>query len=176
MSDYITGSRSLRLNWNDHHMLLAIITSLRSPDPNTRVGACIVDQSNRVLSLGYNGLPKEINPATFDWNRTNSCKHKTKYPYVIHAESNAIFNANNKNLNDSILYTTMYPCSDCAKQLINTGISTIYYLTNPYKEEDDFIASANLLMMCNKTVLEFRWQDLNFQNYPLFQDYPFMDS
>lgn len=146
-----------RLEWDDHHMLLALVTSQRSPDPNTQVGACIVDQRNRVLGVGYNGYPRGIGVTNFTWNRKecgDPCQ--TKYPYVVHAEKNAIYNAV-KSVADGKLYVTMYPCNECAKDIIQAGIREVIYLTNPYEDTWQTKASKAMLETVDVAVRQHKW-------------------
>jgi len=125
--------RKTRLDWDSHGMLIAIITSQRSPDPNTQVGAYICDKYRRTISTGYNGTPRNINPRTTPWNRTANNKYDTKYPYVVHAELNAIINAT-RDLKDATLYCTLHPCSECAKSIMQAGIREVIYLNNYHED------------------------------------------
>ena len=119
------GPRENRIGWSDHHMLIALTTAQRSPDPNTQVGACIINAANQVLGVGYNSTPKNISPDLIPWKREGDPEH-TKYPYIVHAEKNAIYNAGNiTSLERTILYVTMFPCHECAKDIIQAGISQI---------------------------------------------------
>lgn len=128
------GPRVNRIDWDDHHMLIALTTAQRSPDPNTQVGACIVNEKNQVLGVGYNSVPKNISPNIVPWARDGEPEH-TKYPYVVHAEKNAIYNAGNiTSLEGTVLYVTMFPCHECAKDIIQAGIKRIIYLTDPYAQ------------------------------------------
>ena len=123
--------REDRLEWDDHHMLLALVTAQRSADPNTQVGACIVNRKNKVLGVGYNGPPKGISPHKISWEREDKHPHNTKYPFIVHAEKNAIYNSN-ESVADAILFVTMYPCNECAKDIIQANIKEVIWLTNPY--------------------------------------------
>lgn len=150
--------REDRLNWNDYHMLLALVAAQRSPDPNTQVGACIVDKSNRILGLGYNGFPRGISTQQFPWNREGP-PLETKYPYVVHAEKNAIYNAN-KSVIGSKLYVTHFPCNECAKDIIQAGIKEIHYLSNPYKDEWSTKASDKMFQVLDIVTIQHQW-DIN---------------
>jgi len=127
------GPREDRLEWHDYNMLEACVAALRSPDPNTQVGAYIVDPFNKPISKGYNGLPRGINPEQISWLRTADSPLDTKYPYIVHAERNAVLNANS-DLFGSLLYVTMHPCEECAKEIIQSGIKVVYYLSDPYAD------------------------------------------
>lgn len=128
------------LDWNSYFMALAKISALRSKDPNTKVGACIVDENKRVISLGYNGMPKGDDLA-FPWSRDSKKIIENKYVYVIHAEINAILNTTKQIDSNAILYATLFPCSNCAKIIAQTGIKKIYYEDDKYNgSEDDLIS------------------------------------
>ena len=144
----IVEKRKDYLSWDDYFMQLAVLTSKRSKDPNSQVGACIVDDQNKIVGIGYNGLPKGMNDDNFNWSRTNSFLN-SKYPYVCHAEMNAILNSNNiSNLKDTTIYTTLYPCNDCTKLIIQSGIKKVIYLENKYPDVDSFVASKKMLEEC----------------------------
>ena len=138
--------REDRLNWADHHMLLALVTAQRSADPNTQVGACIVSEKNRVLGVGYNGPPKGICPSQIPWARKDKDPAQTKYPYIVHAEKNAIYNAY-ECVDEATLYVTMFPCNECAKDIIQAGIKEIIYLTNPYVDKWSTQVASSMLQM-----------------------------
>ena len=119
-------AREDRTPWSDYFMLLAQVTATRSPDPHTQVGACLVDKSNHVLSLGYNGLPKGMIACMEDWSREGP---ESKYLYIVHAELNAVLNARLlADATGATLYTTLYPCNECSKAIVQTGISRVVYL------------------------------------------------
>jgi dCMP deaminase len=141
---------------NDHHMLLALLTAQRSPDPNTQVGCCIVDEHNRVVGLGYNGLPRGINTDSINWARKNEDPLDTKYPYVVHAENNAIFNAT-KPVVGCKLYVTMYPCNECAKDIIQSGITSVRYLSNPYKDGWQVKCSDTMFKHLDLDIQQHKW-------------------
>lgn len=115
-------------------MLRALMAAERSPDPSSQVGAIIVDGKNRIIGSGYNGLPRGIQPKCIPWDRVSDDPTKTKYPYIVHAEKNAIYNALTS-VEGSTLYATMYPCSECAKDILCAGIKRIVYLENPYEDD-----------------------------------------
>lgn len=118
----ISNKRTDYLSWKEYFMELAILTSKRSKDPNTQVGAVIVDNLNRIVSIGYNGFPNGCSDDKFPWCKEEGLNNK--YLYVVHAEINAILNNSNKG---TILYTTLFPCNECTKVLIQYGIKKIYY-------------------------------------------------
>lgn len=114
-------------------MLQALVISQRSPDPNTQVGAAVVDRNNIVLGLGYNGLPRGIQPKAILWDRHSNDPLKTKYPYIVHAEKNAIYNASSSVVGCT-LYVTLFPCNECMKDITQAGISKIVYLEDKYPD------------------------------------------
>lgn len=132
------------LKWDEYFMGIAMLSSLRSKDPNTGVGACIVGQDNRILSLGYNGMPIGCSDDLFPWEREGD-PYDTKYLYVCHAEFNAILNYNGGSLKGSKLYVTLFPCNECAKAIIQKGISEIIYASDKYSETDGTRASKRML-------------------------------
>ena len=116
------------ISWDEYFMGLAILSSYRSKDPSTKVGACIVNPNdNTILSLGYNGFPRGCNDKDFPWGKENDDETKNKYSYVVHAELNAILNSH-KDLRGSVLYTTLSPCKECTKAIIQAGIKEVIYL------------------------------------------------
>lgn len=129
-----------KLSWNDYFMELAKISAKRSKDPNTQVGACIIDNKNRILGIGYNGFPRGCGDNDFPWTRPQ------KYLYVCHAEVNAILNSTQLNLIDgAILYTTLFPCNECTKLIIQVGIKKIIYLHNNKSNKEEYQASLKML-------------------------------
>ncbi len=135
-NDYIT--------WDEYFMGVAQLASQRSKDPNTQVGACIVDGDKRILSTGYNGFPHGCSDDDFPWGR-NADEGETKYAYVVHAELNAILNARGKTLAGSTLYVGLFPCNECAKAIIQAGISEVIYLSDKYSGTAENLASKRML-------------------------------
>ena len=127
------------VSWDEYFMGLAHLSALRSKDPNTQVGACIVDQSNRVVSIGYNGLPRGCSDDIFPWIRDGEMLD-TKYAYVVHAELNAILNSN-VSLKGDTLYVSLFPCNECAKAIIQSGIETVVYESDKYADTSTVKAS-----------------------------------
>lgn len=146
-----------RLVWNDHHMLLALITAQRSSDPSSQVGAVIVDTKNRIRGLGYNGPPHGLAPNQIPWEREGEL-HKTKYAYIVHAEKNAIINAYTPVTNYT-LFVTMHPCNECAKDIIQAGIKEVVYLTNPYHNKPMTIAAKQMLANVDIELRQFKWSN-----------------
>ncbi|NLK65466.1 MAG: dCMP deaminase family protein [Tissierellia bacterium] len=133
------------ISWDDYFMGLALLSSMRSKDPSSQVGACIVDsETNRILSVGYNGLPKNCSDDEYPWMKEGETL-ETKYPYVVHAELNAILNNRGAILEGSKLYTTLFPCNECAKAIIQSGIKEIVYLSDKHSESAEVKASKKML-------------------------------
>ena len=130
------------ISWDEYFMGVAMLAALRSKDPSTQVGACIVSPENIIISTGYNGMPKGCNDDEFPWDRTGE---DTKYPYVVHAELNAILNANGRDLRGSRTYVALFPCNECAKAIIQSGIREIYYLSDKYADTPTTKASKRML-------------------------------
>lgn len=138
------GKRQDYISWDEYFMALAILSSKRSKDPSTQVGACIVDENNKILSMGYNGMPVGINDDNITWEREGSFLD-TKYAYVCHAELNAILNYKG-NLTGSKIYVYLFPCNECAKAIIQAGIKEVIYACDKYKDTDAVKASKKCLM------------------------------
>ena len=123
-------------------MGVAMLAARRSKDPNTQVGACIVSQENIIISTGYNGMPKGCSDDEFPWEREGAV---TKYPYVVHAELNAILNANGRDLRGSRIYVALFPCNECAKAIIQSGVREVIYLSDKYADTMMNLASKRML-------------------------------
>lgn len=137
-----TKKRDDYISWDEYFMGVSILAAKRSKDPSTQVGACIVDQNNVILTTGYNGFPKGCSDDEFPWDREGEV---TKYPYVVHAELNAILNAQGKDLNGAKLYVDLFPCNECAKAIIQSGIKEIVYLSDKYADTPGVQASKMML-------------------------------
>ncbi|NLA70035.1 MAG: dCMP deaminase family protein [Clostridiales bacterium] len=143
------------ISWDDYFMGVAILAAKRSKDPNTQVGACIVDDSNVILSTGYNGFPKGCSDDVFPWIRSADSESDTKYPYVVHAELNAILNAGGKSLRGSRIYVALFPCNECAKAIIQSGIDEVVYLSNKYADTPATMASKRMLSVAGVKLRQF---------------------
>ena len=152
----INKQRKDYLTWVEYFMGVAYLSSLRSKDPSTQVGACIVSEDNRILSIGYNGAPNGFEDKYFPWERTGEFL-ETKYPYVCHAELNAIsnFRGNKKDLVGSKLYVTLFPCNECTKLVVQNGIKEIIYLSDKYKDTEGTKASKLMLKECGVKFTEY---------------------
>lgn len=153
------GPRENRLDWINHHMLLAVTTAQRSPDPNTQVGACIIDNKNRILALGYNGFPQSISLHQLPWDRVATDPYDTKYPYVVHAEANAILNATTS-LEGSTIFVTLFPCPECMKMIIQKGIKKIVYLEDKYANLSSTKSSKQMAILANIDLIQYEKKDI----------------
>ena len=135
--------RESYLSWGDYFMGLALLSAKRSKDPNTQVGACIVNENKKIISVGYNVMPIGCSDDAFPWSREGEDLN-TKYPYVVHAELNAILNSK-VDLSNCTIYVTMFPCNECTKAIIQSGIKHMIYLTNKYPDSTAVKASMKML-------------------------------
>lgn len=139
-----SGKRPDYLSWDDYFMAVALLSAQRSKDPNTQVGACIVNRQKRIVGVGYNGFPTGCSDDILPWYREGDFL-ETKYPYVCHAELNAILNSVPGNLTDCTIYTALFPCNECAKVVIQAGIREVVYLSDKYADTDSMRASRRML-------------------------------
>ena len=153
-------ARKNYLNWDEYFMAISKLSAMRSKDPHTQVGACIVSKDNRILSIGYNGTPNGFDDDTFPWGRDGK-PLETKYLYVVHAERNAILNyrGSRKDLEDSKIYVDLFPCNECAKEIIQAGIKEVIYLSDKYADTDEVIASKRLFDKCNVKYRKMKLDD-----------------
>ena len=131
------------ISWDEYFMGIALLSSYRSKDPSTQVGACIVNSEKRILSVGYNGMPRCCSDDEFPWGKEENPLN-SKYLYVCHAELNAILNCDRGNVRDCICYTTLFPCNECAKAIIQSGMSEVVYMEDKYADSDSVIASKKM--------------------------------
>lgn len=134
------------LCWDDYFMSVALLSGKRSKDPNTQVGACIVNKNNVIESIGYNGLPKGCSDDEFPWEKEGEMLN-TKYPFVVHAELNAILNAKGKDLSGCKIYVALFPCNECAKAIIQSVISEVVYLSDKYANTDS-VKASKMMFKC----------------------------
>ena len=146
-NDYIT--------WDEYFMGVALLAGKRSKDPNTQVGACIVDENNIILSTGYNGFPYGCSDDTFPWEREGD---DTKYKYVVHAELNAILNyrGSRQEFEGATVYVGLFPCNECAKAIIQSGIKRVVYLSDKYNGTEGNVASKRLFNECGVKYEQFK--------------------
>ena len=143
-TDYIT--------WDEYFMGVALLSAKRSKDPNTQVGACIVNEKNKIVGAGYNGLPIGCSDDEFPWSKQGEFLD-TKYPFVCHAELNAILNNIGMDLKGCKIYTALFPCNECTKAIIQAGITEVIYLSDKYEGTDVFKASR---LMLDKAGIRYR--------------------
>ena len=144
MAVKMTGKRNDYITWDEYFMGVAQLSALRSKDPNTQVGSCIVSSGHKILSMGYNGLPSGCSDDDCPWAREGD-PLQTKYPFVTHSELNAILNYRGGSLEGSKLYVTLFPCNECAKALIQSGIRTVIYAEDRYASTSATRASKRML-------------------------------
>ena len=147
------------ISWDEYFMGVAYLASMRSKDPSTTVGACIVNEDNKIISTGYNGSPTGYNDDTMPWEREGNFTN-TKYAYVCHAELNAILNYK-RNLTGSKIYVYLFPCNECAKAIIQAGIKEVIYACDKYKDTDAVKASKKMFDECNVVYREYKSKGKN---------------
>ncbi|WP_067142012.1 deoxycytidylate deaminase [Oceanivirga salmonicida] len=135
------------ISWEEYFLGIAYLSSLRSKDPVTQVGACIV-KNKKIIGIGYNGFPNGSDDDAMSWDKNGNLL-ETKYPYVVHAELNAILNST-KNLEDSTIYVTHYPCNECAKAIVQSGISKVVYYSDKHKDKE--LTKASTIILNNAKV------------------------
>jgi dCMP deaminase len=140
------------ISWDEYFMGVALLSAKRSKDPGTQVGACIVNDKNKIVGAGYNGLPAGCHDDEFPWDKEGSFM-ETKYPYICHAELNAILNNIGMDLHGCKIYTALFPCNECAKAIIQAGINEVIYLSDKYQGSDVFKASR---LMLDKSAVKYR--------------------
>ena len=151
----LNKKRDNYLTWDEYFMSIAKLSSMRSKDPSTQVGACIVGLDNRILSIGYNGAPNGYSDDHFPWQREGDMLN-TKYAYVCHAEMNAILNyrGTRKELENSKIYVDLFPCNECAKLIIQAGIKEVVYLSSKFKDKDGKLKETDSVKASKKMFKE----------------------
>jgi dCMP deaminase len=147
--------RTDSISWSDYFMAMAFLTAQRSKDPNTQVGACIVDAEQRIVGLGYNGFPRGCSDDALPWARSNQNPLHNKYLYVCHAEVNAILNKGSANVKGATIYVALFPCQNCAKMIIQAGIREVVYMSDAYRETDG----------CRASRIMFELAEVKLRNY-----------
>lgn len=135
------------ISWDEYFMGVALLSAQRSKDASTQVGACIVNTDNKILSVGYNGMPTGCPDDEMPWQREGNSPLETKYFYVCHAELNAILNNDGGSLRNARIYVTLFPCNECAKAIIQCGIKEVIYLSDKYSDTDEVKASKKMFDM-----------------------------
>ena len=143
------------LSWDEYFMGIALLSGERSKDPNSQVGACIVSPDNKILSIGYNGFPIGCSDDEIPWDREGDFVD-TKYPYVCHSELNAILNYTGSTLKQSRIYVTLFPCNECAKAIIQSGIKEVIYMSDKYKDTDSVKVSKKMLDMAGVKYTQYK--------------------
>ena len=131
------------ISWDEYFMGVSLLSGMRSKDPNTQVGACIVSEDNKILSMGYNGFPRGCSDEEFPWEREGE-PEEIKYAYVTHSELNAILNYRGGSLQGAKLYVSLFPCNECAKAIIQSGIRTVIYDDDKYADTPASRASRRM--------------------------------
>ena len=144
------------LDWNEYFMAVSFLSAMRSKDPATQVGACIVNTEKKIVGTGYNGMPNlPNNDESLPWGKTSESALEKKYLYVVHAEMNAIVNKNSESVVGCTIYVSLFPCNECAKLIIQSGIKNVIYLSDKDKDEDRTIASKKMLDMAGVNYTKF---------------------
>ena len=149
------NKREDHISWDEYFMGVAMLSAMRSKDPNTQVGACIVNREHRIVGVGYNGFPTGCSDDDLPWDREGDWI-ETKYPYVCHAELNAILNSIGGDLRGCTLYVALFPCNECAKAIIQAGIRTIVYLSDKYADTDGTKASRRMHAQAGVELVQFQ--------------------
>ncbi len=151
----MSGKREDYISWDEYFMAIAKLAGMRSKDPNSQVGACIVGKDHKILSIGYNGFPIGCSDEEYPWERENDDPLLTKYPYVAHGELNAILNYRGGSLEGATIYVGMFPCNECSKAIIQCGIKRLVYSLNKYPNSASVIASMRMLSSAGIEVVRY---------------------
>lgn len=157
MSKQKLKKRTDYLSWDEYFMGVVLLSAQRSKDPNTQVGACIVNSNKRIIGVGYNGFPMGCSDDELPWDREGEFLH-TKYPYVCHAELNAVLNSIYADLSGCSMYVALFPCNECAKVIIQSGIKEVIYLSDKYAQTDSVRASKR---MFDQSGVKYRQLEIN---------------
>lgn len=178
-----TNSKRLDyISWHEYFMATAFLAAKRSKDPVTQVGACIVNEENKIVGIGYNGMPIGCNDDDFPWGKEGK---ETKHLYVCHAEMNAIVNKNSTTLNNCRMYVALFPCNECAKFVIQSGIREVIYMSDKYAHKRSTVASKKMfdaagvkywqyITKNNKLVIDF--SEINWTNMQQVPISPFKNN
>lgn len=143
------------ISWDEYFMGVSLLASMRSKDPSTQVGACIVSDDNKIMSVGYNGFPRGCSDDEFPWERSADNQNDTKYPFVCHAELNAILNAGGQSLVGARIFVALFPCNECAKAIIQSGIKEVIYISDKYADTPSTKASKKMLSAAGVKLTQF---------------------
>ena len=160
----MSAKRKDYLSWDEYFMGVAILSGMRSKDPNSQVGCCIVSQDNKILSMGYNGFPKGCSDDEFPWEREGDNPLETKYLYVAHSELNAILNYSGGSLAGAKLYVSLFPCNECAKAIIQCGIKEVIYDSDKYADLPSTVASKRMMQVAGVVYRKYEHtgREINF--------------
>jgi dCMP deaminase len=158
-NDLPSQKRTNYISWDEYFMGVALLSARRSKDPSTQVGACIVNPKNKIVGAGYNGLPIGCSDDDFPWNKQGDFL-ATKYPFVCHAELNAILNNIGMDLKGCKIYTALFPCNECTKAIIQSGITEVIFLSDKYEGSDSFVAAK---IMLDKAGIAYRKVETNIE-------------
>ena len=150
----MSDKRQDYISWDEYFMGVAMLSSMRSKDPHTQVGACIVSKDNKILSMGYNGFPAGCSDDAFPWAREGE-PLDNKYLYTTHSELNAILNYRGGSLEGAKLYVSLFPCNECAKAIIQAGIKTVVYGSDKYAGTAAVLASKRMLRAAGVDLVEY---------------------
>lgn len=167
----MTKKRKGYLSWDEYFMAVALLSAQRSKDPSTQVGACVANKQNKIVGVGYNGFPLGCSDDELPWAREGDMLN-TKYPYVCHAELNAVLNSISKDLTGCRIYVGLFPCNECTKVIIQAGIEEIIYLSDKYADTDAVRASKRML----DTSAQISYRQLITERSPLLIDFSVPES
>ena len=150
-----SAPRSDHLSWDEYFMATAFLSAQRSKDPVTQVGAVIVNEQRRIVGIGYNGMPRGCSDVDMPWGKTGEDRLETKYMYVCHAEMNAILNKNAADVEKCVIYVALFPCNECAKIIIQSGISEVVYFSDKHRDKPETVASKKMFNMAGINCRQF---------------------
>ncbi|KAL6256956.1 deoxycytidylate deaminase [Pogonomyrmex barbatus] len=149
------SKRMSYIDWDEYFMAIAFLSAKRSKDPCTQVGACIVNNDKRIVGIGYNGMPMGCSDDEFPWNKGSCTSLDAKYLYVCHAEVNAVLNKNSSDVKDCTIYVALFPCNECAKVIIQSGIKTVIYMSDKHSHKVVTIASKRMFDAAGVTYRQY---------------------
>ena len=155
----MSDKREDYISWDEYFMAVAQLAGMRSKDPHTQVGACIVSEDNKILSMGYNGFPRGCSDDEFPWGKTSENPLENKYLYTTHSELNAILNYRGGSLEGAKLYVTLFPCNECCKAIIQAGITEVIYYSDKYADTDSTIAAKRMFDMVGITYRQYQKEE-----------------
>lgn len=150
----VNTPRSDYLGWDEYFMAVAFLSAQRSKDPNSQVGACITNNEKKIVGIGYNGMPNGCKDSDLPWGKTDNWL-ESKYPYVCHAELNAVLNKNSSDVKGCKIYVALFPCNECAKVIIQSGIKEVVYYSDKYHLKPTMVASKRLFDLAGVTYRQY---------------------